>query len=163
MVKAILPDVPYGQTTAGGHPDHPAQLPDMAKCAFCSQRKGKRICPALGQVCSQCCGENRQGKIACPPGCGYLRPSEGGTGGAFGVAWQALQEYLLGDADWGRRATDILLGPERTIHDWAGGIFFGWVSWGFVDEKGDRGVDRWIRACRDSMGAAERQWVDVLR
>jgi len=134
----------------------------MAKCAYCGQRKGKRACPAIGQVCSQCCGDNRQREIACPPGCGYLRPSEGGTGGAFGVAWRPLQEYLLGDVGWGRRATGALLGPERTLPDWAGGIFLGWISWGFVDEEGDRGVDRWIRACRDSMGT-ERQWVDVLR
>ncbi len=45
----------------------------MSKCAYCHQRKGKRACPALGGlICSQCCGEHRVVRIACPSDCVYL-------------------------------------------------------------------------------------------
>ncbi|MEW6544516.1 MAG: hypothetical protein AB1411_13020 [Nitrospirota bacterium] len=45
----------------------------MSKCVYCRSRKGKRACPALGgSICSQCCGEHRTVRIACPAGCVYL-------------------------------------------------------------------------------------------
>ncbi len=45
----------------------------MSKCVYCHQRKGKRSCPALsGMICSQCCGEHRIARIACPADCGFL-------------------------------------------------------------------------------------------
>lgn len=45
----------------------------MSKCAYCHQRKGKRTCPALGGlICSQCCGEHRIARIACPSDCAFL-------------------------------------------------------------------------------------------
>jgi hypothetical protein len=45
----------------------------MSKCVYCRARKGKRPCPALGGlICSQCCGEHRVVRIACPPDCVYL-------------------------------------------------------------------------------------------
>ncbi|MGH7233323.1 MAG: hypothetical protein ACREJU_18470 [Nitrospiraceae bacterium] len=45
----------------------------MSKCVYCHQRKGKRPCPALGGlICSQCCGEHRMARIACPSDCIYL-------------------------------------------------------------------------------------------
>jgi len=46
------------------------------KCVYCRARKGKRICPALGGlICSQCCGEYRVVRIACPSDCPYLDPN----------------------------------------------------------------------------------------
>lgn len=48
----------------------------MSKCVYCHERKGKRPCPALGGlICSQCCGESRMVRIACPPDCVYLEPN----------------------------------------------------------------------------------------
>ena len=48
----------------------------MSKCVYCKQRKGKRPCPALGGlICSQCCGEHRLSRIACPSDCVYLDAS----------------------------------------------------------------------------------------
>ena len=48
----------------------------MSKCVYCHQRKGKRACPALGGlICSQCCGEHRVVRIACPSDCIYLDPN----------------------------------------------------------------------------------------
>ncbi len=48
----------------------------MAKCASCNSRKGKRNCPALGNViCSQCCGSKRANEIDCPDDCFYLGKS----------------------------------------------------------------------------------------
>ncbi len=48
----------------------------MSKCIYCHQVKGKRVCPALsGLICSQCCGEHRMSRIACPSDCHYLDSS----------------------------------------------------------------------------------------
>jgi hypothetical protein len=48
----------------------------MSKCVYCKGRKGKRSCPALGgTICSQCCGEHRLLRIACPSDCEYLDTS----------------------------------------------------------------------------------------
>ena len=48
----------------------------MSKCIYCHERKGKRSCPALnGLICSQCCGEHRMVRIACPSDCQYLDSS----------------------------------------------------------------------------------------
>jgi hypothetical protein len=45
----------------------------MSLCIYCSQRKGKRACPALdGSICSPCCGEHRLARISCPANCVYL-------------------------------------------------------------------------------------------
>ena len=44
------------------------------KCPVCSQRKGKRACPAKSaQICPQCCGEKRILEIDCPETCEFLR------------------------------------------------------------------------------------------
>lgn len=48
----------------------------MSQCIYCKGRKGKRPCPALnGVICSQCCGEHRLTRIACPADCPYLDAS----------------------------------------------------------------------------------------
>ncbi len=45
----------------------------MAKCIKCDKRKGKRQCPALGQmICSLCCGQLREKEIHCPLSCSFL-------------------------------------------------------------------------------------------
>ncbi len=46
----------------------------MKKCILCNQRKGKRSCPAKGDlICAQCCGEKRILEINCPEECEYLK------------------------------------------------------------------------------------------
>src|SRR5215207_2698524 len=45
----------------------------MAACVYCSNRKGKRNCPALGgDICQLCCGKHRLAAIACPADCRWL-------------------------------------------------------------------------------------------
>ena len=42
-------------------------------CGVCSQRKGRRSCPALRQtICTVCCGTKRLVEIACPDDCPHL-------------------------------------------------------------------------------------------
>jgi hypothetical protein len=44
------------------------------KCPLCSQRKGKRACPANNStICTQCCGEKRILEIDCPESCEFLK------------------------------------------------------------------------------------------
>jgi hypothetical protein len=43
-------------------------------CAICEKRKAKRFCPAVhGRICPQCCGEQREITLDCPPECVYLQ------------------------------------------------------------------------------------------
>jgi hypothetical protein len=42
-------------------------------CAICETRKEKRFCPAVhGQICTQCCGTEREVTLDCPGNCPYL-------------------------------------------------------------------------------------------
>ena len=56
------------------------------KCVLCTQRKGKRFCPAKNTtICAQCCGEKRVLEIDCPESCKFLkigRDHEAGHEGA---------------------------------------------------------------------------------
>lgn len=48
----------------------------MATCPLCSERAGKRYCPAKDtQICAVCCGTKREIEIDCPGSCVYLKSS----------------------------------------------------------------------------------------
>src|SRR5262245_36849038 len=48
----------------------------MATCPLCSERAGKRYCPAKEtQICAVCCGTKREIEIDCPSSCTYLKAS----------------------------------------------------------------------------------------
>src|SRR6266481_695721 len=48
----------------------------MAICPLCSDRHGKRYCPAVAeQICAVCCGTKREVEIDCPSSCSYLKAS----------------------------------------------------------------------------------------
>jgi hypothetical protein len=48
----------------------------MARCPLCSERSGKRYCPAKStQICAVCCGTKREVEIDCPSSCPYLQAS----------------------------------------------------------------------------------------
>ena len=48
----------------------------MTTCPLCSERVGKRYCPAKEtQICSVCCGTKREIEIDCPSTCVYLKSS----------------------------------------------------------------------------------------
>lgn len=43
-------------------------------CKICELRRPKRRCPAVhGEICPQCCGEQREVTLDCPLDCEYLR------------------------------------------------------------------------------------------
>ena len=46
----------------------------MANCPLCSERAGKRYCPAKDcQICAVCCGTKREIEIDCPGSCVHLK------------------------------------------------------------------------------------------
>ena len=48
----------------------------MPICPLCSERPGKRYCPAKDvQICAVCCGTKREVEIDCPAPCPYLKAS----------------------------------------------------------------------------------------
>src|SRR5262245_17834981 len=48
----------------------------MATCPLCSERSGKRYCPAKDvQICAVCCGTKREIEIDCPSSCAHLKAS----------------------------------------------------------------------------------------
>ena len=45
-------------------------------CKICNTRRPRRKCPAIGgEICSQCCGREREVTLTCPLDCEYLRES----------------------------------------------------------------------------------------
>lgn len=43
-------------------------------CAICKERRPKRFCPGVhGDICSICCGTEREVSVTCPLDCEYLR------------------------------------------------------------------------------------------
>jgi len=56
----------------------------VAACPLCRQRKGKRACPAKGElICAACCGQKRRIEIDCPEDCVWL--------GAHAGAWEGRE------------------------------------------------------------------------
>lgn len=46
-------------------------MPEL--CAICTERRPKRFCPALrADICTRCCGQEREETIACPFDCEHL-------------------------------------------------------------------------------------------
>lgn len=82
----------------------------MSKCLYCHQRKGKRVCPALGgMICSQCCGTNRITNISCPTSCIFLESNDDyqqkRVGNRFELERRGFYRQLLDLG--GERATEI--------------------------------------------------------
>jgi hypothetical protein len=47
--------------------------PPAMKCQICDTRKARRHCPGVhGEICSICCGNEREVSISCPLDCPYL-------------------------------------------------------------------------------------------
>jgi hypothetical protein len=43
-------------------------------CKLCEKRRARRQCPGVGgEICPQCCGEQRENSIDCPSSCEHLR------------------------------------------------------------------------------------------
>jgi hypothetical protein len=44
------------------------------ECSICLSRRPRRFCPGVrGEICSPCCGEEREVTVACPLDCEFLR------------------------------------------------------------------------------------------
>ena len=142
----------------------------MAKCPYCGQRKGKRDCPALGSICTPCCGKHRGREIDCPEDCVYLHPSSGSSGGLTRCLAR-LTRFVERDTDWVREASDAYLPAERKLDEWEAPIFSGFVSWGYEAASGERGIDRFLREHGDSLDrdehdvfeALQRTWISLFR
>lgn len=43
-------------------------------CKLCETRRARRLCPGVGgEICSLCCGTERENTVSCPLDCEYLR------------------------------------------------------------------------------------------
>ncbi len=48
-------------------------MPEAILCKICGKRRAKRACPAVhGDICSICCGTEREVSLSCPLECEYL-------------------------------------------------------------------------------------------
>src|SRR6202163_597889 len=48
-------------------------VPSVMKCRICDTRKPRRYCPGVGgDICSICCGNEREVTVNCPLDCAYL-------------------------------------------------------------------------------------------
>ncbi len=49
-------------------------MPDPILCKICGVRRAKRSCPAVqGEICTLCCGTEREVSLSCPLECEYLQ------------------------------------------------------------------------------------------
>ncbi len=49
-------------------------MPEPLLCKICGKRRAKRACPAVhGDICTLCCGAEREVSFSCPLECEYLR------------------------------------------------------------------------------------------
>jgi len=117
----------------------------MRTCRYCEERKGKRPCPALGAVCSRCCGAHRGREIDCPEDCAYLRPACGGTGGALARVQEELVAFAQDEAI-AERAAEAFFGSEVEAEPWETPLFLGYLAFGHVDGEGRRAVERFLDA-----------------
>jgi len=74
-------------------------------CPLCRERKGKRACPAKGEmICAPCCGSKRLVEIDCPADCVYLS-------GAHAPAWEGRETERVRDM---RRIAPFVQGFSET-------------------------------------------------
>ena len=66
---------PRGMKISGTAPRKVApEIFESVLCKICGRRRPKRACPAVtGDICSICCGENREVTLSCPLECEYLK------------------------------------------------------------------------------------------
>lgn len=49
-------------------------MPEPVLCKICGKRRSRRACPAVqGDICSICCGTEREVSLSCPLDCEYLQ------------------------------------------------------------------------------------------
>lgn len=49
-------------------------MPDQVLCKICGKRRARRACPAVqGDICTICCGSEREVSLSCPLECVYLQ------------------------------------------------------------------------------------------
>jgi hypothetical protein len=49
-------------------------MPDIVLCKICGKRRARRACPAVhGDICTLCCGTEREVSLSCPLKCEYLQ------------------------------------------------------------------------------------------
>lgn len=49
-------------------------MPDLLLCKICGKRRARRACPAVhGDICTLCCGTEREVSLSCPLECPYLQ------------------------------------------------------------------------------------------
>lgn len=51
-----------------------SRMPEPILCKICGKRRAKRACPAVhGDICTLCCGTEREVSLTCPIECEYLQ------------------------------------------------------------------------------------------
>lgn len=131
------------------------------QCAYCSQRKGKRECPALGSICSSCCGKHRRKEVQCPADCAYLPapPERDELHQVFDRLQAELLEFTFDlDLRQDRRGLDAIFGTtHRTYQDWEQPVVLVYLAYGHVDRRGERAVDVFLRERAAGFTPLERE------
>lgn len=58
----------------GADPIIAVEMPETILCKICGKRRARRACPAVhGEICTICCGTEREVSLSCPLECEYLQ------------------------------------------------------------------------------------------
>lgn len=110
-------------------------------CAICKIRRPRRYCPAVrGEICTVCCGTEREVTITCPFDCLYLQESR--------LHEKTADILELPNADI-RVTEEMIVENEPLLISLAGAIFRGAMATpGVVDYDVREAVDALVRTYR---------------
>ena len=136
----------------------------MSKCAWCSARKGKRVCPAIGSICAPCCGQHRLREIPCPETCFYLRRAGKEVTGSLQTVYSKLFNSFLEGQRSSRQhdAVGAWVDEGREIEDWERASFIAYLLHGHVDASGQRYLDLYLREHEGHLSTSERSVLTML-
>lgn len=88
----------------------------MATCPLCSERPGKRYCPAKNlQICAVCCGTKREIEIDCPSSCVHLKAGRSYEAEKRIPDPELTEKIHKYDTEFLRRFTPIFEGITRSV------------------------------------------------
>ena len=111
-------------------------------CKLCEKRRARRHCPGVeGEICSQCCGTQREITIECPASCEYLKEAR------FHEQPPAVTEDQVPNADV-RLSEQFLRETEPLVFTLAVALKRAMETGGAVDFDAREALDAEIRTYR---------------
>ncbi len=85
-------------------------MPELILCKICAKRRARRACPAVnGDICTLCCGTQREVTLTCPLECEYLKEAHRREKPAFPADGELPNSDIHVDEEFLRSHEELLL------------------------------------------------------